>query len=68
MVCPDAEFYQRLNRLRELRGYRRSLSFFRKDRDFRLGEAGKTPEEIWPLSVGYSPYSGMTPLVKPVRP
>lgn len=50
----------RLKRLWALEAYRKALAYYRKDVAFRRENDGKTAEEMWPLSVGYSPYSGMT--------
>jgi len=45
----------------------RDYLYFRKDRAFRKANDHKTAAEMWPLSVGYSPFSGMTPLARPVK-
>lgn len=45
--------------------YDAAVGFYKKDQKFRRENAKKTAEEMAPLSVGYSPYSGMTPLEHP---
>lgn len=47
--------------------YLKEIRYYRMDRSFRRANRDRTAEEMWPLSVGYSPFSGMKPLKKPER-
>ncbi len=48
-----------------IKRFEEAIEWWKKDKEYRKSNEGKTEEEIYPLSIGYSPYSGLEPLKEP---